>query len=565
MEGALPPDWLVQTRLQPLLLSSTAISHQRPLAALHDALTSCPLTLLSAPAGYGKTTLLTDFGFSIEQIGYVLLLQGLLDTLSGWSRALPAPMRGARPHLARLLGACAFGKGEFGTAQALLEQAVAGFEALDDAARAGESLADLASSAFLQCDFVQAAALAERGLTCPIPPHSRALLLTVRAWLGLFGGDRARAVADLEAAVALAETGDPGVLLMLALNLKSYLAALPGGVECLERFCRLAAAHAAEPISPLRAAVAELSCFTHLWRGRLDEAIQAGESALALNERLGGYPFIGVEAAAALALAYLVRRDDAKAERCFDMMFRQAQQLGLSRAGMAGLLWLLGRARWRQGRLEEARQVYAQMAAAEHPAELPDAPIARLKMQGVLAWIDRRYTDAERVFLQAVALEQRAPIATVLGGSARLLLAQLYLAWNRPDEALAELAPALAECDREGTPGRILLEGAAVAPLLRLAVERNVRSGLAARLLAGLSACAESQPLRVPDTGETLTAREVEVLRLLAEGASNRQIAARLILSENTVKSHVSHILGKRNVSSRGQAAARARELTPDL
>jgi LuxR family transcriptional regulator, maltose regulon positive regulatory protein len=58
-----------------------------------------------------------------------------------------------------------------------------------------------------------------------------------------------------------------------------------------------------------------------------------------------------------------------------------------------------------------------------------------------------------------------------------------------------------------------------------------------------------------------LTERELEVLRLLAAGASNKDIAEALVISMATVKSHVSHILSKLNVSSRGQAAARAREL----
>ncbi len=65
----------------------------------------------------------------------------------------------------------------------------------------------------------------------------------------------------------------------------------------------------------------------------------------------------------------------------------------------------------------------------------------------------------------------------------------------------------------------------------------------------------------VPETGETLTSREVKVLRLIAAGASNRDIAEQLVISERTVKSHITHILDKMGVSSRTQAAARAREL----
>jgi DNA-binding NarL/FixJ family response regulator len=71
----------------------------------------------------------------------------------------------------------------------------------------------------------------------------------------------------------------------------------------------------------------------------------------------------------------------------------------------------------------------------------------------------------------------------------------------------------------------------------------------------------EGKPVRVPETGEALSPREVELLRLLASGASNRQIAEQLVIGDQTVKTHVSHILRKLDASSRTEAAARAREL----
>ena len=68
--------------------------------------------------------------------------------------------------------------------------------------------------------------------------------------------------------------------------------------------------------------------------------------------------------------------------------------------------------------------------------------------------------------------------------------------------------------------------------------------------------------VRRPDPPHTLrdplTAREVEVLRLLAEGHANKSIAARLNVSENTVKFHVNAVLGKLGAQSRTEAVTRA-------
>jgi NarL family two-component system response regulator LiaR len=61
--------------------------------------------------------------------------------------------------------------------------------------------------------------------------------------------------------------------------------------------------------------------------------------------------------------------------------------------------------------------------------------------------------------------------------------------------------------------------------------------------------------VRAPESPETLTERETEVLRLLAQGRSNKEIAYDLTIGEKTVKTHVSNILSKLGVPSRTQAA----------
>jgi LuxR family maltose regulon positive regulatory protein len=64
-----------------------------------------------------------------------------------------------------------------------------------------------------------------------------------------------------------------------------------------------------------------------------------------------------------------------------------------------------------------------------------------------------------------------------------------------------------------------------------------------------------------PGLADQLTARELDVLRLLAAGAPNPRIAEQLVVSLDTVKKHVSHLLGKLGAGNRTEAVTRAREL----
>ena len=63
------------------------------------------------------------------------------------------------------------------------------------------------------------------------------------------------------------------------------------------------------------------------------------------------------------------------------------------------------------------------------------------------------------------------------------------------------------------------------------------------------------RPSKLPPTEDPLTAREVEVLRLLAQGLTNQEIAAELVIGEGTVRTHVSNILSKLHLANRTQAA----------
>jgi LuxR family maltose regulon positive regulatory protein len=66
--------------------------------------------------------------------------------------------------------------------------------------------------------------------------------------------------------------------------------------------------------------------------------------------------------------------------------------------------------------------------------------------------------------------------------------------------------------------------------------------------------------LHIPSRSSLISAREQEVLILVAEGLSNREIAQRLIVAPNTVKAHVRHLCTRLGASSRTQLLARARQ-----
>ena len=80
--------------------------------------------------------------------------------------------------------------------------------------------------------------------------------------------------------------------------------------------------------------------------------------------------------------------------------------------------------------------------------------------------------------------------------------------------------------------------------------EPSLHPIIARKLLQEIARPAELQPAL-----ESLTAREIEVLKLIAEGLSNQDIADRIMVSESTVRAHVSRILGKLHLASRTQAA----------
>lgn len=146
-----------------------------------------------------------------------------------------------------------------------------------------------------------------------------------------------------------------------------------------------------------------------------------------------------------------------------------------------------------------------------------------------------------------------------------LLQALVFHAQGDTNRALAPLERALTLAEPEGFIRIFVDEGPSMARLLYEALDRGIAPDYVRRLLAAFPIDEPQQgdpsqsQVSEPGYVEPLSEREIEVLQLVAEGLSNREIATRLFLSLHTVKAHTRNIYGKLGVHNRVQAVAKAR------
>lgn len=262
----------------------------------------------------------------------------------------------------------------------------------------------------------------------------------------------------------------------------------------------------------------------HLRRqqGRLDEAA-------ALLQDTDGHPHATL-GRAALALD---RAEPASAAHLAQRFLRQTP--ALNRIDRVGALDVLVRALTALGRRTEAQAALEQLEeiAALFATE-PVRATARAAA-GLVAAAKGDYDDAVHALEDAVALFGRSGVPFEVA-RCRVELARALGSRGEREAAEAELSQAILALERLGAQRH-----AAAATALR----RDLKT------LAGTPAAVGAPAAR-------LTRRELEVLRLLAHGLSNQKIAARLVVSEFTIKRHVSNLLGKLDLPSRAAAAAHA-------
>ncbi|WP_410626124.1 response regulator [Amycolatopsis sp. cmx-8-4] len=176
---------------------------------------------------------------------------------------------------------------------------------------------------------------------------------------------------------------------------------------------------------------------------------------------------------------------------------------------------------------------------------------------------DEALTRAADLAPDVVLMDLRMPVLDGVAATRRLRLAHpsvqviALTTFDDDEDVFAAL--------RAGAVGYLLKDVSSTrlveAVLAAARGESVLQPSVAAKVVARFAQLPETtaprpQPLVVP-----LSERELEVLRLVADGRSNREIAAAVFLAEGTVKNHVTNVLGKLGARDRTQAALRARDL----
>jgi LuxR family transcriptional regulator, maltose regulon positive regulatory protein len=524
---------------------------------------------------------------------HILRWEGV--TLRRWLAALPAELVSSRPRL--LL------------AQARLALISGDLEAIEGPLAAAERrVADAAAEPFEPSVGRAASTMAN------LP----AAIALQRAGLAHLRGDAEQTMAS--ARQALAALGEGEWMLESLIRWQQCVARWLRG-ELVEAEAALASGIAGWRAASHRAPAAAALGYHGLGliqrdQGRLEAALATYREALAVAAEPDG-PAPQLAGVAQVGLAgVLYERDELDAARehatdgitlCRQLAYTPPLASGLvtlawirqAQGDYAGALDAIGQAERIElspvviGLLNPVPAQRARLALAQGDV---DAAVGWARARGLTAEDDPGYPhEGEYLVLARVLLATRAPEPALgllerLGARAaaqgrtgsviqvRALQALARSVGGDQPGALAALAEALTLATPEGYLRVFVDEGPLMAALLRqlLSGRRQERpaavDGPPSDYLVRLVEAFEQAglPVRPPvrrggmvvaGLVEPLTERELEVLRLLATGASNRAVAKELVVTLDTVKRHVSHLFSKLEVANRTQAVARAREL----
>lgn len=226
-------------------------------------------------------------------------------------------------------------------------------------------------------------------------------------------------------------------------------------------------------------------------------------------------------------------------------------------------LWLA------QGRLTEAMRWMQGSGLSvddelQYPQEYRHITLARLLLAAAHDASDiRAMHDAERLLGRLLeAADGGGRTGTVI----EILVLHAIVARALDDfpTALADVERALTLAEPESYVLTFVSEGEPMRDLLQEAMAAGVGGAYARRLLLAFGDTGEAASNASPSVGalaEPLTARELEILRLVASGMRNQEVADHLVISLPTVKRHIANVYGKLGVSHRTEAIVRANDL----
>ena len=486
----------------------------------------------------------------ISDHSVVMLGRGELVTLLGWLRSLPDEVINKRPELCRDYGWALTLTGRLDAADAYLRRAEAA--ARGDDALLGTVLVAQAYSLRIRGQTLQAIERAQRAQAL-LPQDDQlsrglvALTLGFAFWNIGNMGEAEQAFLEVDRAAQLSSNH---YARMTALAYIAAIQAVYGRLHRAAELCRQVI-QIGERSPTLAPAHVELGVLLYEWNN-LQPAAEQFQLGIELSQRTGSW-MVQCDGYRNLSLLQLASGEPDAAESTL----QKAHQLAhchevnpLTRLRNAACQVQLALAR---------NDLATAQYWAEQVAEPADAsllyPQLMLTPARLLMALDENKQAEERL----AELFDAASKAGWISGVVEVRALQA-LAATAPVDALHFLRDSLQRAQPEGFIRTFVDKGEPMKALLeRMRSEGGELKGYVLRLLAAFGGRAKpfpSQPLVEP-----MSERELEVLRLLADGLSNQEIAARLVISVGTVKSHVHHVLEKVGASSRAQAVAKARDL----
>ena len=498
----------------------------------------------------------------VAEISLEILLDrfdpGVLPIILPWVEALPDEVIERYPRLALALTWPDEMAGRPTDILAKLEPLHA---RLIDAGRevaAAEIGVEVAVAALMSGDYERAARLIDEALRRPLDGWVELGALLVRLHWCREQGDWPGTSASLDSAFDLvfgADTSGSVELLASAMSAR-LLFADQGSAWVMERAQRLRdlldPAEAAISLAGLRPLLAGAG----LLRLDLDTAADELRRCLTTSREVGGLAWTHQEAEVLQFALHLTANNQEAVRLSVDEAYARMSHSPIDASMLAGYAHADARAAWRRGDRRRLDAILARLAGGNRPEEalvtsMVHALIARMDGRGLDLALDE-LAEAERR-----QSERRAWFGAGLPGLER---AAILHERGRLRHALEAAEPTLAAAAELGA-GILLADASSHVPLFRRCVTEGLHARTVGSVLAVLHRPPGTTAVTVPGTGETLSSRELEVLGHVAQGMSNREIAAALFISEVTVKSHLTRVFRKLDASSRTQAVARAREL----